>query len=177
MDFYTTKQNLIWLANKLLNIEPKKLNNDVDLEGKLDYINSDVHGVMGLSPQQAMEIENLNYNRDEQGRDYFSSFLTIAIQAGVKLGYLQKEKEIKEIKDRLEDEKRINKLYSEQNIKLNNELATNVMPKGSLEDEIRNLRKQNMDFKTEIHILNKYKGIIDKIIKQVNFLKDLEKEN
>ena len=177
MDFYTTKENLIWLAKKLLNVKPKELNKDINLEGKFDYIGSDVHGVVGLSPQQVMEIENLNYNRDEQGRDYFSSFLTIAIQAGVKLGYLQKEKEIRELKDRLEDEKRINKLYREQNTKLNNELATNIMPKGSLEDEIRNLRKYNMDFKSKIVELNNYKGMIDKIIKQVNFMKNLEKEN
>lgn len=177
MDFYTTKENLIWLAKKLLNVKPKELNKDINLEGKFDYIGSDVHGVVGLSPQQAMEIENLNYNRDEQGRDYFSSFLTIAIQAGVKLGYLQKEKEIGEIKDRLEDEKRINKLYSEQNTKLNNELATNVMPKGSLEDEIRNLRQENMNLKSEIHNLNYYKNMVDDIIKRVNFLNDSKKEN
>lgn len=173
MDFYETKQNLIWLAKNLLNVKPKELNKDINLEGKFDYIGSDVHGVMGLSPQEQMEIENLNYNRDEQGRDYFSSFLTIAIQAGVVLGHAQKENEINDLKDRLKDEKTINQLYNQQNFKLSNELATNIMPKGSLENEIKSLRQENMNLKSEIYNLKNYKNMVDDIIKRVNFLKKL----
>lgn len=101
-DFYNVKQELIKIASKLFSTTEINIKNDIDLKDFFDCIDDDdIHGIMSLSPKEQMEKENLEYNKNEQGRDFFNSFLTLVIQSGVKLGHLQKEKEILDLKDKL----------------------------------------------------------------------------
>jgi len=165
MSLHVIKTDLINLASKIFNVNPKDLKTDVDLNGKFDFIDVEIHGATSFSPQQQMELENLNYNRDEQGRDYFSSFLTIAIQAGVYLGFQQKEKEIKELNHKLDFELRMSKLSDNTII----ELQKNQMGKGTLEDEILKLRGELDEARKQNDKLNIYKHGFDKTQQALDF--------
>lgn len=169
MEFYETKQNLLKLASKLFKYQPKKLTKDVDTEGMFDHIKSDVHGVVSFSPAETMKLQNLNYQRDQQGRDYFSSFLTIAIQAGVWLGFKTKEKEIADLMDRLVSEKELRKSYGESLRSANEKLSINVMSEGELEDEIRKLRTRIQDVENENSRLSRYKDLTHQMLSGLQF--------
>ncbi len=173
MEFHNVKIALIELASKLFTYNEKKLTGDVDLKGKFDYIKYDVHGAGGFSPKEQFKLGNLNYNRDEQGRDYLSSFLTLAIQCGVKLGFDQKQKEVDEIKERLERSDNIHEMYNKELSKVQKQLSENIMPKGTLEDEIRDLRKQVMELKKDNIKLSHYKNIVDTMKKSLSFVEKL----
>jgi len=166
MDFYTTKQNLTKVAAKLFDYKPIDLKGDVDLEGKFDYIKYDIYGVRSFSPSQQMEKENLEYNRDEQGRDFFSSFLTLVIQAGVYLGQ-QMDKEIEDMKRELENEKKFHN-YARDECK---KLKRNQMGKGTVEDEVVKLRKELAERDKKIHHLEIYKNGYDRVQQQLDFWK------
>jgi len=165
MDFYNAKIELMKLADKLFVCTPKVITNDVDLEGKFDFIGADVHGAASFSPQESMEIENLNYQRDEQGRGYFSTFLTIVIQCGVYLGYVEKNKEIKDLKRQLADWKNICDMHNRESTRLN----LNQMPKGNLEDEIVKLREENLNLKRSIQEQGIYERVIKTMVTSLNF--------
>lgn len=165
MHFHTIKIDLLYLASKIFNVTPKELNIDVDLKGKFDFIGVEIHGPVSFSPQQQMELENLNNNRDGQGRSYFDSFLTIAIQAGVFLGIQQKEKENKELQRKLDFELRMSKLSDERTKKL----EQNQMGKGTLEDEILKLRGELDDARKQNNDLSVYKYGFDKIGEALKF--------
>lgn len=166
--FYNVKQNLLNLASKVFTYTNNELTSDVDLEKKFDFITSDVHGVVSYSPQQNFELGNLNYNRDEQGRDYFSTFITLAIQCGVAMGYEQKNKEISELKENLKYEKEMISMYR-TDIK---ELRKSQLPKDNdLSEEILKLREEISKLRELNTELYTYKSAFETMEKTISFYK------
>jgi hypothetical protein len=165
MDFYNGKLELIKVAKKLFTYKLNLLTGDIDLEGKFDEIGYDIYGAASLSPKEYMERENLNYQRDEQGRDYFNTFLTLVIQFGVFLGYKEKEKEIKDLKEKLEFEKMIGGIRDREQEKL----RQNQMPSGDLESEIIKLRNEVLDLKRQLQDVSIYERVIKTMVTSLNF--------
>jgi hypothetical protein len=164
-DFYSIKVLLVDLAGKLFTYTPKKLTNDIDLEGKFMFVNHEIHGAASLTPQQQVELDSLNYNRDGQGRDYFNSFLTIAIQCGVYLGFQQKQKEIDEVKRSLANSERIIKLYDDEV----RELKLNQMGDSDPEKEIIELRLQIRELNEKIREQAVYERVVKTMVTSLNF--------
>ena len=165
---HQTKSKLRKLANQLFEITPKELTEDVELNGDFDYIKSDVHGVVSFSPKQQVTLDNLNYQRDEQGRDYFSIFLTIAVQAGVYMGFEQKQKELDEMTKNYENEREYAKEIREDYSDSIKQLRLNQMPSGELSDEIIKLREEISKLKKENQELSAYKT---KVVELTNYFK------
>lgn len=168
IQLYDVKQNLLKIASKVITYTNNELTGDVDLEKKFDFIKSEVYGVVSFSPQENFELENLNYSRDDQGRDYFSSFITLAIQCGVAMGHEQKNKEISELKENLKTEKEL-KQFLFSDIK---ELRNNQLPKdGDLSEEIIKLRKEISELKEQNTKLSTYKSAFETMKKTIDFWK------
>jgi hypothetical protein len=165
MDFHTGKLELIKVAKKLFTYKLNLLTGDVDLEGKFDFIKYDIYGAASLSPKEYMEKSNLNYQCDEQGRDYFNTFLTLVIQFGVYLAYKEKDKEINDLNEKLEFEKRMGKL---RDTEMNN-LRQNQMPKGDLESEILKLREEVLTLKRQLQEVGIYERVIKTMVTSLNF--------
>jgi len=165
MDFHTGKLELIKVAKKLFTYKLNLLTGDIDLEGKFDFIKYDIYGAASLSPKEYLEKSNLNYQRDEQGRDYFNTFLTLVIQFGVYLGYKEKEKEIKDLKEKLEFEKMINGMRDREQEKL----KQNQMPSGDLESEIIKLRDEVLGLKKQLQEVGIYERVIKTMVTSLNF--------
>ena len=165
MDFHTGKIELIKVAKKLFTYKLNLLDGDIDLGGKFDEITYHIYGAASLSPKDYMTKSNLNYQRDEQGRDYFNTFLTLVIQFGVLLGHKEKDKEIKELKDKLEFEKMIGGM---KDTEMNN-LRQNQMPKGDLESEILKLRNEVLTLKRQLQEVGIYERVIKTMVTSLNF--------
>lgn len=163
MRFYDIKQELIKLAGKLFTYTPRELDGDIDLNGKFDFIDYKIVGPVSHKPQELMEKSNLDYNRDEQGRDYFNSFLTIAIQCGVYLGHEEKEKEISDLKENIEFKTSLLDSYKN----LIKELKLHQMGEGDLESQIIELRNKVSEQNKTINHLMIYKNAIDKLNKSI----------
>jgi hypothetical protein len=165
MDFHTGKLELIKVAKKLFTYKLNKLTGDIDLEGKFDFIKYDIYGAASLSPKEYMEKSNLNYQRDEQGRDYFSTFLTLVIQFGVYLGHKEKDKVIEDLNEKLKFEKMIGGMRDTEYEKL----RQNQMPSGDLETEILNLREENLKLKQQLQDVGIYERVIRTMVTSLNF--------
>ena len=168
IQLYDVKQNLLKLASKVITYTNNELTCDVDLEKKFDFIKSEVYGVVSFSPQENFELENLNYSRDDQGRDYFSTFITLAIQCGVAMGHEQKNKEISGLEKNVDEYKEcIDEYFSE--IK---ELRNKQLPKdGDLSEEIIKLRKEISELKEQNTKLSIYKSAFETMKKTIDFWK------
>jgi hypothetical protein len=161
LDFYHIKQRLIELSAELFSYKPKSIKKDIDLKGDFDFIGVDIHGVVSFSPEEQMEAEVLNYNRDEQGRDYFSSFLTLVIQSGVFLGKQQMQEKLDDLQERLDKEKALGNLYNKSLTKL----QKNQMPEGTVEQEVVKLREELGAMRIENRNLRSFKNKVDLAIK------------
>lgn len=164
-DLYSIKQELINLAGKLFTHKDNKLTKNINLQGKFDFISSEIYGTVGLSPQELLELENLNYQKNEQGRDYFTMFLTIAIQCGVYFGIQQKQKEIDSVTKQLEEYKHICSMYDSEVVKL----QLNQMGNSEPEVEILKEREKNQALQLQIFELQRYEHAVKRMYTSLNF--------
>ena len=176
-DFYNAKQELLKVASQLFTCNMKELEKDVETGDFFDYIRYDVYGKASLSPKQQMNKYNLEYNRDNQGRDFFNSFLTLVIQVGVKLGHIQKSDEIDKLKSELEYQKGRADERFDMLMEAREELRHHKMPKGTLEDEIVSLRKELEAEGLKNAKLSRYKEMVDKVVQSEKFLRESDTDS
>ena len=171
-DFYNVKQELLKIAAQLFTCDMKELEGDVEIGKLFDCIKYDIYGAASFGPKEQMEKYNLEYNRDDQGRDFLCSFLTLVIQAGVKLGHIMKEDEIVSLRKELEHKTEMAGGYRREYSKVKEELRHHKMPEGQLEDEIVSLRKELDAEKLKNAKLSRYKDMVDKTVQSVKFLEE-----
>ena len=169
-NFYNAKQELLKIAKQLFTYEMKELEGDVNIGELFDCITYKIYGAASFGPKKQMEKANLEYSRDDQGRDFLNSFLTLVIQSGVKLGHLELEKEMEDLKSKLEYQREKADMYMDSYSKQIEELRHHKMPEGTLEDEIVSLRKQLDEEKMKNHTLSRYKDMVDKVVQSEKFL-------
>jgi ERCC4-related helicase len=176
-DFYNAKQELLKIAAQLFTYEMKELEGDVEIGKLFDCITYKIYGAASFSPKEQMEKENLEYALNDQGRDFLSSFLTLVIQSGVKLGHLEKEIEIEGLKSDRDYQKESKEHYREEWSKAKDELRHHRMPEGKLEDEIVSLRKQLDEEKLKNAKLSRYKDMVDKVVQSEKFLRENDSDS
>ena len=169
-DFYNVKQELLKIAAQLFSYKMKKLEGDVEIGNLFDCIDYNIYGAASFGPKEQMEQEVLEHNLNHSGRDFLSSFLTLVIQSGVKLGHLEMEKEMDNLKSKLEYQKEKADSYMKSYSEKSDELRHHKMPEGTLEDEIVSLRKQLDEEKMKNHTLSRYKDMVDKVVQSEKFL-------
>lgn len=171
-NFYNVKQELLKIASQLFTYEMKELEGDVNIGELFDCITYKIYGAASFGPKEQMEKSNLEYNRDDQGRDFLNSFLTLVIQSGVKLGHLQLETEMDDLKSKLEYQKDKAKRHFDSLMEAREELDNHKMPEGTLEDEIVSLRKQLHAEKIKNATLSRYKEMVEKVVQSEKFLRE-----
>lgn len=161
---YTERKKIMDVFNQLFkSIEPKELKTDVFVGEDFDYIPYQVYGAASFSPKDYLNLENLNYSRDEQGISYLDTFIKLCIQVGGAMQYNVLSKEIKSLE--IDKDYYLN-MYIEMSKKYDN-LRLEVMPKGDVNDELIKVRKELRDLTNEVNALRILKNKVKNLTKYV----------
>jgi hypothetical protein len=176
-NFHNLKGQLMKIASQLIDYKEKDLEGDIDIGDFFDCISYHIYGAASFGPKEQMEKEVLEHNRDHSGRDFLNSFLTLVIQSGVKLGHLEKEKAFEELQEKYDSHKERTDRWLDGYQKQVEDLTHKKMPEGTLEDEIVSLRKQLDEEKLKNAKLQRYKGLVEDIVKRASYLEPKDSDN
>lgn len=162
MKFLSAKTALIILAEKMFNIQPKELDDDFSIAKIFHEILPEVYGKLSYPPKDYMSKYQLDFAKNEIGRSYFSTFLSLAMQCGSQVQYDSMIRVIKELEESNEHNRTIREMYLRENTKLKlNQLPSNELSKEIviLREKINQLEKENNDLKV-------YKDSIEAIVRR-----------
>ena len=149
---YTERKKLLKVFKQMFEpIVPKELSTDVVVGTDFDYIPYQVSGAASHSANEYLELDNLNYHRDEQGISYLDTFIKLCVQVGGTMQWEPLTKEIEILKKGKDD---YFDMYIESCKERNKEKA-NAMPEGGIHDELRKVRQELEEAKVELHRLGR----------------------